>query len=305
MQKKVTAYYRHVNRAMIGPASERTLSVAIVPPKASYVNSCIGTAFRCNLTLIDFQALCVSVPLDAYLKITGAINAHPVRLGQLPVLQYQPSLCAALRVRTIGLNCLTSHYRALWESVWDDRYCTDHWTRSDTRLPSAAFSSLRHVWCSDGAIRTDYARRQALVEIDVLAAMALGLTLEELLTVYRVQFPVMRGYESDTWYDTRGRIVFTSSKGLPGVGLPRKSRKQDTEFGLITPERNESGLALGWEDVRHLKEGTVTRRIMDDTLRGGPVELVVEYRAPFDRCEREEDYRAAWDEFSHRFGTPG
>ena len=51
-----------------------------------------------------------------------------------------------------------------------------------------------------------------------------------------------------------------------------------------------------------LKEGTVTRKIMDDTMPGGPVERTIHYEAPFDRCDREEDYRAAWDEFSSRFG---
>ena len=112
----------------------------------------------------------------------------------------------------------------------------------------------------------------------------------------------MREYEADTWYDIEGRIVFTPSKGLPGVGLPRKAQKHDTEYGLITPERTESGIALGWEDVKHLKEGIVTRRILDDTLPGGPFERVIEYHAPFDRCDREEDYRATWDEFSSRFG---
>ena len=132
--------------------------------------------------------------------------------------------------------------------------------------------------------------------------MALGLTLEELITLYRAQFPVMRQYEADTWYDAEGRIVFTASKGLPGVGIHRKARKQDTEYGVSTPIRFESGLALGWEDIRDMKEGVVTRTISDDTLPDGPVERVIEYRAPFDRCDREEDYRAAWDAFSSRFG---
>ena len=302
--RKVTDYYRHVNREMVGPASERTLNTAIVPPGASYVHTCVGTAFHCDYALLDYHAMSLSVPLDGYVKSTGATHAHLGLIGSLPIPHIPPDVRSSLHVRALGLNCMTRYYQTLWEAVWDHGYVLDRWTRSDRRLPKAYFAALNSQWSRESAIRTDYARRQALVEIDVLASMALGLTLEELLTIYRVQFPVMRQYESDTWYDSNGRIVFTSSKGLPGVGLPRKARKQDTEFGLITLERKESGIALGWEDIRAMKEGIVTRWITDDTLPGGPVERVIEYHAPFDRCDRADDYRAAWDEFSHRYGNP-
>ena len=37
------------------------------------------------------------------------------------------------------------------------------------------------------ALRTDYARRQALIEIDVLVARAFGMTLKPLKAIYRLQ----------------------------------------------------------------------------------------------------------------------
>ncbi|MCK4599640.1 hypothetical protein KAU37_07495 [Candidatus Bipolaricaulota bacterium] len=55
----------------------------------------------------------------------------------------------------------------------------------------------------------------------MLAAIALGLTIDELCAIYRIQFPVLRQNENDTWYDRNDRIVFTCSKGLPGIGFSR------------------------------------------------------------------------------------
>ena len=100
-------------------------------------------------------------------------------------------------------------------------------------------------------------------------------------------------------------MVFTSSKGLPGVGLPRRADTSNTCYGLWTSDSQQTDIVLGWEDIRHLPEGIVTRRVTDDTLPRGPIERQIEYHAPFDRCDREEDYRAAWDAFEHRLNGYG
>ena len=181
-----------------------------------------------------------------------------------------------------------------------DTFNCDPWTRADSRLPATFFADLTRTWNRNVALRTDFARRQALVEIDVLAAKALNLTLDELLTIYRVQFPVMRQYETDTWYDANGRIVFTASKGLPGVGLPRKAVRGDTSYTVDTSAQQDTNIALGWEDVRHLEAGTIRRRITDNTQPGGPLQRWIEYVAPFTRPDREQDYRVAWEAFASR-----
>ena len=157
---------------------------------------------------------------------------------------------------------------------------TIQWSKSDPRLRPEKFTSLTPEWTWDTPLRTDYERRQALVEIDVLTAMALGMTLEQLKTIYRIQFPVLQQYEADTWYDQNGRIVFTNNRSLTGVGFSR------AEF----------------ETIKNAKAGEkFYRAIIDDTMPGGPVERTIEYVAPFDRCDRERDYEVAWKFFKEKY----
>ncbi len=116
----------------------------------------------------------------------------------------------------------------------------------------------------------------------------------------RVRIPVMQGYERDTWYDITGRIVFTNSKGLVGVGLPRKGAAKTPRTRIRTPDGNVRAGNLGWEDIYNdgqwlVPDGTVvTQWVTDDTLPGGPRTVERRYVAPFARANREEDYRIAW-----------
>ncbi|MDK8265028.1 hypothetical protein QP835_12180 [Pseudomonas oryzihabitans] len=303
-ERLVTEYYRFVNRRMFGGSSERSLITSIIPKGVATLNSSVNCVFKNSSDAVAFLGLTSSLVLDFFLKTTGRTDLYVSTLTTLPYIEVSD----AVQARAASLVSLTNHYADLWQSTWQDSFRQQRWAvrQPITALPQDFFANLTPEWQRDNALRSDYARRQALVEIDVLAAQALGLTLEELLTIYRVQFPVMRQYEADTWYDQSGRIVFTPSKGLVGVGLPRKARNSDlaegTHFSVESPDFTAHGIALGWEDIQHLTQGTVRKTYQDDTLPNGPWETTITYHAPFLKPDREEDYRVAWAIFEESAG---
>ena len=243
------------------------------------MHTVFASAFKDKTKLLRFASGATSLPVDFWVRTTGMGHVNTSLIERLPLFTRSYDTF----VRSLLLHCLTSQYADLWRECFDNAFVADCWAKRDARLSDGRFHSLTPEWQWSTPLRTDYERRQALVEIDVLAAMELGLTIEELCTIYRIQFPVLRQNEQDTWYDRSGRIVFTCSKALPGVGFTR------TE----------------WDRIRGMTSGTVTREIDDDTLPGGPRKRVITYEAPFDHCDRIEDYKEAWKKFEARRAAKG
>ncbi len=298
--KKVTEYFRLAFRAMLPSANERTLFSIICPKGVGHPNGVQGNAFRDTNSMLDAAIICASVVADYYIKTSGRSNLH----GTWTTLPHISSNVAQ-RLRIASLNSLTTHYAPLWIEVFDPAFTQQSWSQPDNpRLPQAFFANLTPEWQRHCALRTDYARRMALVELDVLVAQTLGLTLEELILIYRVQFPVMQQYERDTWYDINGRIVFTNSKGLVGVGLPRKATRTTPKCRIETPDGKVREGTFGWEDLYKdgqslVPDGTVvTQWVEDDTLPTGKYKKQRQYTAPFALANREADYRVAWAFFA-------
>ena len=278
-----TKYYadtKLIARKMLNQGGERTLIGSVVMGGVGHTNGIIGFDFADKKTEAIEGALFASIPFDFFIKAMGKSNLYADNAGKLPVVRSK--FDQQLLTRYLMLVCLTRTHDEYWRKHFFDVYTSDTWSKLDPRLSNTRFSTLTSEWTWNTPLRTDYERRQALVEIDVLTAMALGMTLEQLKTIYRIQFPVLQSYEADTWYDANGRITFTNNRSLVGVGFDRK------EF------------ELNMKDAPAGKK--FYRTIMDDTMPGDPVERTIEYVAPFDRCDRERDYETAWKFFEEKYG---
>ena len=273
-----TDNYRIAARKMLSITGERTLIPAIIPPQTAHINGIVSfTSLDLNKFSI-ISGLFASLPYDFFVKLSGKSNLQEDLAAKLPLLESKLS-CAIIQ-RALMLNCLTKYYDELWQDQYNENFNKEIWSKVDSRLDNSKFKNLTKEWKWETPLRTYYERRQALVEIDVLTSMALGMTLEQLKTIYQIQFPVLRMYEDDTWYDKKGRIIYTNNRGLTGVGLIRQE----------------------WESVKDYKEGqTVTQTIQDDTMPNGPIERTITYYAPFDKCNREEDYETAWAFFEEKY----
>ncbi len=260
--RPVTDFYRHVHRRQLNPTIQRTLINAIIPPGVAHVNSVVSAAFSSDDLLLRFSGLASSLVFDFYLKSTGKSDMYPEQLGVF-VLPDCDAVYSLIVERTLRLNCLTRPYAPLWESVTGTS------------------------WDLSQAIRTDLLRRRALVELDALAAIALGLTDEELIMIYRVQFPVLRQYERTNRYDQTGRLVPKAVLDLAAKHHIDTSRPLSVAassgdrnvFGEVATEALGVTGGIVWEDPK--MEPRMSRV----------------YPPPFFKCDREAEMRDAYSRF--------
>lgn len=274
------AEWRMVFRRMTGTSSERTLMTTIIPPGVAHINTINGVAFKDHKLLLTMCGLLSSIVYDVFAKSTGRTDVYYETLRNLPVLPESPYL-ECIRHRTLLLNCITCAYTEFWSELYDESFKSDAWSKEDVRLNNSIFSNSSSEWNATSFLRTEYQRRQALLEIDVLVALSMGISIKQLKTIYESQFPVLVKNEHNTYFDQNGRVVYTT-RSMGDLVYKRK----EWECELIDAPAGRR----------------FTRNIIDDTMPGGPVERTIEYVAPFDRCDREQNYETAWKFFEKKYG---
>lgn len=199
-------HFRLAWRAMADSATVRTLHSALIPPGPTHLYSLFSISAPDLRDIAIFAGFTSSIPADFLVKVMGVANINIGILGKIPHLRNHP-LETQLLLRTLRLNCLVQPYLPLWEHLYTSSWQQDSWVSGIGVAYSGReqISSVYENWNWATPLRRAADRRQALIEIDAIVAVMLGITVEELLTIYRTQFPVLQKYERDALYDATGR----------------------------------------------------------------------------------------------------
>lgn len=216
--KSSSSYFRLAWREMCDAATVRTLHSALLPPGPAHLGGILSLSVLDLADLAVMAAFTSSIVGDFLVKVMGVGHVKTSTLGKIPHVRNHP-LESALILRTLRLNCLVRPYAPLWEELYDTAWQNDSWVPhvGVDYLNRAPLGDVTPSWNWSTPLRRAADRRQALVEVDTIVAIMLGMTAEELTTVYRTQFPVLQRYERDALYDANGRQ-------LPGR-LPSEYRK--------------------------------------------------------------------------------
>jgi hypothetical protein len=281
-RKKHVDHFRIGFRRRVQSARERTLAAALLPPGIQHVDAIESMSFESDSDLLAAYPLFLSLPYDYLIKSMQIEDIRIATIRRLPFVRVDE--CAIHRA--LRLACLTVNYADFWNKHAPPLGSVS-WSQASPRLMGEMANEDPRLksWSRNVALRSDFARRLALVEIDVLVAQALGLTIDELVSMYRSQFYVLEENEGGTWYDANGQIVWTCSDGLRGVGF-------------VKPDGRKPSGAEWREGFADRPEGETLECIVNvDYLKDGPKKATRLFRAPFEVCDRESDYRKAWQFF--------
>jgi hypothetical protein len=200
-------FYRIAWRNMAANTGERTLIPAIIPPGATHIHGI--TSMGALDSASDVAALAASlssIVSDFAVRVApkSTISANTIARLPMPFGECKPLII----LRGLRLNAITEAYGDLWRDAFDRSFAADEWAGGLEYSGRPTLGTSDATWSRFTPLRRASDRRQALLEIDALVALMLGLTADELCTIYRTQFAVLYGYDRDVYYyDVNGRLV--------------------------------------------------------------------------------------------------
>ena len=244
--------YRIAWRKMAANTGERTLISTVIPPGSAHIDGIYSLArAEGGAALALVEGWMSSLLLDFATRAAPKANIRAINVERLPFKEGTP-YDAQIGLRVLRLTCLTQAHVDLWRAAYlefeslhtEGQQPVDGlaWTGGVDYPGRPALADIGPEWTPDTPLRRASDRRQALLEIDALVALSLNITLEELVTIYRTQFPVLYGYDHHSYvYDANGRLVPTSvlqawrSKGeqiTPDERRVRPPGRAEREFAL-------------------------------------------------------------------------
>ncbi|MFI9783099.1 hypothetical protein ACIHEI_06230 [Kitasatospora sp. NPDC051984] len=260
-----SGWYRLAWRRQIAPDTERALYAAVLPRGVSHLYAMHSARITTSRSTVLNAGFWASLPLDYFLRIAARSDLLPAGARTMPAPLSDHPLAPALLLRALRLNCLTTVYADLWQELYDPTWAgyepwAIEWPGMETELHAVTPS-----WQRDTPFRTEYARRAALVEIDALVAVWLGIDADTLVAMYRARFPIMQDFDRATWFDANERKIATHPKTY-GFGQTREHRQQFEAY----------------------QENSEANPVPDG------------YAAPFYKADREREMRAAHAHFTAR-----
>ncbi|MFD6038997.1 Eco57I restriction-modification methylase domain-containing protein [Streptomyces griseoincarnatus] len=220
-------FYRVAWRRQIASDTERALYAALLPPGPTHIDLVNSMSLSSAVDTTLAAGFMAGLPLDYYLRATGRGDLRVGEAKTLPAPTASHPLAQALLLRVLRLNCQTNAYTYLWEDLYDPVWQQDTWA-AITEWPEATpplSEGVDRAWTRDTPLRTEFTRRAALVEIDALVAVWLGISADELVAMYDARFPVLQQYEENMWFDATGRRIAKAHQ-QHGYGQPKDAWKQ-------------------------------------------------------------------------------
>ncbi|MEU7605917.1 hypothetical protein AB0B44_34185, partial [Streptomyces sp. NPDC041003] len=227
-KRRYSTFHRFAWRKMIAPDTERALYTAIIPPGATHIDGVRSGWVSNNRNTALLAGFWAALPIDYALRILGIANLDIAQAQRLPAPAIEHPLASALLLRTLRLNCLTRAYASLWAELYDPTWpACEPWACDWPGLQP--LHDAAPEWHPETPLRSERARRSALVEIDALVAVWLGMDADALIAAYRGRFPVLQKYEAVTWFDAEGWKI----AGNPRTIGQRQTKESWAQFDRL------------------------------------------------------------------------